>query len=324
MFIGRVRPSVLFVAGRTVASLGLFACVTAASAADDPKPVGDAVDGVSSLGRIEPEHGILRLGAPSTPQAISGSLVHKLLVQTGDDVVAGQILAETDSLPLERANVDVATAELELAERQAEMAVGDEQEVCSRAEVASRTAARRADLLRSGVTSSEEADVAAGDAKALSGGCSSARIATTAATSRVAVARARLARENIALERCVVRAPTDGRVLRILRRPGELIDLGGLLLFGRVKRMYAVAEIYETDIRRVRAGQKATVTSPALEAPLTGVVEHIRLEVRKQDTTGTDPAARKDARIVEVEVLLDEPEAVAGLSNLQVEVVLHP
>jgi HlyD family secretion protein len=88
--------------------------------------------------------------------------------------------------------------------------------------------------------------------------------------------------------------------------------------------MYAIAEIYETDVGRVHVGQNATVTSSALAEPLTGHVERVRLEVRKQDATGTDPAARKDARIIEAEVLLDKPEAVAALSNLQVEVLLHP
>jgi len=298
------------------------AFVTAANAAD-PETENSAA-GVSALGRIEPEHGILRLGAPSTPQAISGSVLHKLLVETGDDVKTGQVLAETDSVELEKAAVDVATAELDLAEKKAEMAVGEEQEVCSRADVAGRTAARRANLFKRGVTSDEEADVAAGDAKALSGSCASTRIATTAAVSNVAVARAQLARERVALERCYLKAPTDGRVLRILKRPGELIDLGGLIQLGRVQRMYAIAEVYETDIGRVKIGQKATVTSRALGTPLTGVVKQVRLEVRKQDTTGTDPASRKDARVVEVEVLLDKPELVAALSNLQVEVVIHP
>ena len=38
------------------------------------------------------------------------------------------------------------------------------------------------------------------------------------------------------------------------------------------------------------------------------------------DEIGTDPAARKDARIVEVEIRLDDPKAAANLTNLQVDV----
>ena len=35
-------------------------------------------------------------------------------------------------------------------------------------------------------------------------------------------------------------------------------------------------------------------------------------------------AARKDARVVEVEIRLDDAEQVAGLTNLQVEVKIFP
>jgi HlyD family secretion protein len=42
--------------------------------------------------------------------------------------------------------------------------------------------------------------------------------------------------------------------------------------------------------------------------------------VQKLDEIGTDPAARKDARIIEVEVKLDDSAAAAALSLLQVEV----
>jgi len=326
----RVRGSNFptFVVGAVTLTLTLAALcagsTTAAAADGQPAEPNGSADGVSALGRIEPEHGIILVGAPSTPQAISGSIVRRLLVKPGDDVTQGQVLAEMDPIAVETAGVAVAKAELELAERQSEVAVGEEQEACSRADVAERTSKRRAHLLRSGVTSDEEADVAAGDAKALSGSCAAARIATKAAQSNVTVAQAHLELAEAELDRTLVRAPMDGRVLRVVHQPGELVGLDGVVKMGRVDRMYAIAEVYETDIRRVRNGQKATVTSRALERPLTGVVEFVRLEVRKQDTTGTDPAARKDARIVEVEILLDDPKPVVGLSNLQVEVVIHP
>ena len=80
----------------------------------------------------------------------------------------------------------------------------------------------------------------------------------------------------------------------------------------------------ETDIRFVATGQRATVSSPALDRTLSGTVQAIRPKVAKQDEIGTDPAARKDARIVEVSILLDDPEQAAGLTNLQVDVVIQP
>jgi HlyD family secretion protein len=113
-------------------------------------------------------------------------------------------------------------------------------------------------------------------------------------------------------------------VLAIHARPGELILQDGILELGRTDRMYAIAEVYETDIRQVRLGQRATISSPALDRELAGSVTRINQKVEKQDEIGTDPAARKDARIIEVEILLEDAESVASLTNLQVDVVIQP
>ena len=98
--------------------------------------------------------------------------------------------------------------------------------------------------------------------------------------------------------------------------------MADILELGRVDRMFAIAEVYETDIRHVKVGQKAHISSAALAEPLTGRVEFIHLKVGKQIEIGTDPAARKDARIIEVEILLDKPDIAASLTNLQVDIVI--
>lgn len=325
MWTGSDLETRTFVTAVTLSLLTLgSAFVPAPARAAEPEEAASSAEGVAALGRIEPYQGVILVGAPSIANAINGAVLRTLTVEAGDMVTKGQLLGELDAEAVEAAEVAVRTAQLELSEREAEMAAGQEQDVCSRSEVAQRTSKRRNNLLRSGVTSDEEADVAAGDAKALAGACASARIATKAAASAVKVAAAHLQRAQAEWERCHVRAPVDGLVLRTIRLPGEMLGADGVVELAQIDRMYAIAEVYETDIRRVHKGQKATVTSTALAAPLTGTVETIRLQVRKQDTTGTDPAARKDARVVEVEVLLDDPKPVATLTNLQVEVLLHP
>jgi HlyD family secretion protein len=112
-------------------------------------------------------------------------------------------------------------------------------------------------------------------------------------------------------------------VLHILRRPGELLGEHGLLEMGAVERMYAIAEVYETDIRQVQTGQRATIRSPALVEDLSGTVRRIRQMVAKQDEIGTDPAARKDARIVEVFIELEDSRPAQSLTNLQVDIIIH-
>ena len=141
---------------------------------------------------------------------------------------------------------------------------------------------------------------------------------------QVAIARANLARVRADLVRARITSPVSALVVDIHARPGERIGPEGLLELARLDRMYAIAEVYETDIGRVRVGQRARAHSPALAGPLTGHVEWIRPKVEKLDELGTDPAARKDARIVEVKVLLDDAAAAAPFTNLQVEVEIEP
>jgi HlyD family secretion protein len=140
------------------------------------------------------------------------------------------------------------------------------------------------------------------------------------------VARADLRRADAELERNRVRSPIDGQVIAIHARDGERVNGEGILELGRTQEMYAIAEVYETDIARVRLGQTATVRSPALPRPLRGAVDRIGMKVGKLDALGTDPAARTDARVVEVEIRLadGESELAAALTHLQVEIEIEP
>lgn len=279
---------------------------------------------VSALGRIEPEYGIIRVSASSTPEAILGAILVELHVEEGDHVTGGQLLAVTDTAAVLAAHVAEQQAALALSEREVEAARSRAAEACVRADVAGREAERRARLHDQGVAGEEEADSARGEAEAKRASCASASTQVRLSETGVEVARARLDRVKTELERSRIRAPFAGRVIDIVTRPGELIGEAGILELGRVDRMYAIAEVYETDIRHVRTGQRATVSSAALDGELTGTVQRIRQKVQKQDAIGTDPAARKDARIIEVEILLDDAAAVRGLTNLQVDVVIRP
>lgn len=154
------------------------------------------------------------------------------------------------------------------------------------------------------------------------GGVSSSANLDGARTSAT-VARANLERARAELDLSVVTAPIDGEVLKIHARTGERVGPLGIAELGRTGEMYAVAEIYETDIRFVRLDQRAQVRSPALSNPISGTVERIGRKVGKMDVLSTDPAAKTDARVVEVQIRLDDGSPAAGLTNLQVEIELE-
>lgn len=141
---------------------------------------------------------------------------------------------------------------------------------------------------------------------------------------RVDMAKASLDRATADLEMSTVRAPIDGQVLKIHSRRGEAVGEKGIAELGDTGRMYAVAEVYENDIGRVKVGHRARITSPALSEVLTGTVEAIGLLIGKKDILKTDPVADADARVVEVDIRLDNPEAAARLTNLRVDIVIQP
>jgi HlyD family secretion protein len=279
---------------------------------------------VAALGRLEPRGGIVRVAAPSTPLSLAGSVVSRLLVAEGEDVRAGQLLAVTDAESALEAAVAVAEAELRLQERAAEASLSRAEEACVIANVLAREAERRDSLLERELASREETEQSRGDAEAQAASCTAARVSARVAEAGVQVAIAQLALREAERDRSRVEAPFDGRVLRVLAEAGEYVGPDGVLELGRVQEMMAIAEVFETEVRYLAPGQPATVTSDALDGPKRGRVVFIRPKVQKQDEIGTDPAARKDARIIEVGVALDEPREAMGLTNLQVEVVIEP
>ena len=318
------RRAMLFVAGVSMLPLVTGYSEAVAPASANEKSPADEPRAVSALGRLEPHHGIIRVSAASVPDAVSGAILAKLLVEVGDDVAAGDLLAVTDTEAVLMARAEEIKAELALAQRDAEAARSLAAAACVRAGVALREADRLTSLLAKDLASEEATDRARGAADAGAADCTAAESAAKVGESAIRVVEARLRRNQVESERSRIRAPLDSRVLAVNTRPGELIDADGILELGDVRHMYAIAEVYETDIRWLYKNQRATVTSAALEPPLSGSIERIRPKIHKQDEIGTDPAARKDARIVEVEILLDNPEPAAGLTNLQVDVVFSP
>lgn len=309
----------------TQALIGMIAatashCIDVSAAEPAATVQSGAHRGVAALGRLEPAGGIVRITAPSVPDAVMGGIVSKLLVDRGQDVKEGQALAEIDTAPVAAARINQAEADLETARRDAVAAASLADEACVLADVAQRTFKRKGELLNRGMMSKEESENAQGDAEAGAASCKARGSAARVAESRIVAAQAQLTERRAEYERTQVRAPFAGRVLDINARPGELPGPSGILELGRVDQMFAIAEVYEADVRFVEVGQRANVHSEALSQDIGGIVTRIRPKVQKLDEIGDDPAARKDAKIVEVEIRLDDSKPVANLSNLQVEV----
>ena len=126
------------------------------------------------------------------------------------------------------------------------------------------------------------------------------------------------------LDLASVTAPVDGQIIRINTQAGESIDSSGILELAPTKGMQVIAEVYKTDIEKVRLGQKTIITSDAFSEKLQGTVKHIGATVQQQNVFSNQPGADVDRKVFEVKVELD-PKAsqkVKNLLHLQVQVAI--
>ena len=210
---------------------------------------------------------------------VSGKLEH-LYVKVGDLVEKGQVLAVVESRDLE---AGVIRSEAALRDSQASLVYAE------------ATFARQEALVRDGIISADQLDVA--------------RKALESARAQVKSARAALDQSKIQLSYATVTAPIRGTVASVATQEGEtvaaqlsaptfvtLVDLG---------RLEVDAYVDEVDIGRVQAGQSATFTVDAYpDKVFGGVVEAIYPQAVIQDNVVNYPV------IVRVEG--ERPQAPGG------------
>jgi len=265
-----------------------------------PKPpVQQLPEAVSALGRLEPAGDVRKLAAPIS--GFGGSpRIDVLLVQEGDRVRRGDLLASFDSRPglladqaLVQTKISNTLLELQLLERDT---------------------SRYRRLAKSGATPSADLD--------------NREIKLISLRGELAQARVQLRKVQSDLAQSELRSPIDATVLRIQARPGERPGDSGILELGNTDQMEAVAEVYESDINRVRVGQPATLISEngGLTTTLKARVVRITPQVRQRQVVSTNPTGDADARVVEVRLALDPSDLtkVRQLAGLKVIVRFLP
>ena len=303
-----------------------------------------AATGVSALGFIEPENGIINVsGAVSQ----DGTVVSQLTVKEGDSVVMGQVIAVLNNhdrlqAALRRAEARLAIAQAKLKQLMAgprQGLVKAQEQRIARIQIQlgiAQKECQRFKTLRAKGTASEAAVVencldqrtlapSLLEAKAQLEDMQEIRPEDIAVLeAQVNDADAALSQAHANYDRSFVRAPIAGQVLQVFTHAGETIDGQGIVGIGNTDAMWVVAEVYETDATRVRVEQNAQVQVPGLEQTLNGTVQHISLLVGRNKILSLNPTANADARVVEVGIRLDaaSSELVRRMTNLQVSVVI--
>jgi HlyD family secretion protein len=300
----RPKTSLLAVSGvvlliLTIHSLSSRRSATAPPAATAVTQTPIRQEAVAALGRLEPQGDVRRLAAPIS--GIGGSpVITALLVQEGDVVRKGQLLARFDTRPGLLADQRKLRTRITNLRR--------------RLVLQTRDIARYRELSRTGAYPRGELDLRETRLLELQ--------------SLFADAQAEESRVAAELALTELRAPMAGTVLRIHARNGERPGNDGVLELGASNRMEALVEVYESDIGRVNIGQSVTLTSEngGFSGSLQGRVVRISPQVRQRQVLSTDPTGDADARIVEVRVALDPLgiERVRDLTGLKVIARITP
>lgn len=240
------------------------------------------LEAVSALGRLEPAGDVRRLAAPISGMGGSPRIT-SLLVQEGDRVRVGQLLAQFDNRPALLAEHRLLTTKISALQQQLSLLERD-------------TARYRA-LARRGASPTGDLD--------------NREIQLLELRSELNEARDQLRRVQADLVLSELRAPIDATVLRIHARPGERPGDSGVLELGATDQMEAVAEVYESDIDRVQVGQQVRLISEngGFSGSLRARVLRITPQVRQRQVLSTDPTGDADARVVEVRLALDPADA---------------
>ena len=263
-----------------------------------PAAVTPRPEAVAALGQLEPEGEVRRLAAPNAGLAGSPRIT-ELLVDEGDAVREGQVIARFDN----RAGLQADLAELD-AELEA---------------LADEIALQKIEISRFG--------------RAASWGAASLVLLEQKKDELIRLegrretAAARREGVIVDLEKSELRAPIDGLVLDVHAREGER-PVDGVLDLGASQTMQARIEVYESDIARIRLEQLVRLTSEngGFSGTLKGTVIRISPQVQQREVLSTDPTGDADARVVEVLVALDASDArrVVRLAGLKVIARFEP
>ena len=251
--------------------------------------ITDQNQGIGALGRIEPRSRVIKVSHNAGPE---GARVERLFYAEGDRVKSGEKLAILSDHDKKEAEVEAAKTRIAVlkAQRDSEQIAFDFNQ---------KEHHRYQSLKQDSMAS-----ISLADAKYLAFAQSQANLKRLSAEIAHAEAEQRIATE--ALKNTLIHAPVSGTILKILTWPGERISDNGLLEIADLTQLDVVAEVYESDLIRIKVGQKATISAKGFNQPYTAEVRELGYLVRKNDLNDTDPLADRDNRIIEVRLTLDD------------------
>ncbi len=248
---------------------------------------------------------------------IEGQPIEELLVEVGDTVKAGDVLARlSDStLKLRESQYAAQRASAVATISQAEAQV---LEARATSDEAARVSARTKALRAQGSSSQAAADAAQASAIAAAAGVTVAEQALEAAKAQLELVDAQIDDLKLQLERTDVIAPVGGEVVLRNAMVGAIATSAGEPMFAIIRdnALELRADIPERFILKVKAGQKVMMQGVGQSTLLSGTVRLVEPDIDLSSRLGTaritidDPASVRSGMFLSAEILVAEREGV--------------
>jgi len=314
------------------------------AAPDVQAPVVETPLPVSCLGRVIAGERLLKVAAP-VPLPI-----RQIFVQRGDRVDKGMILATLSNYDIGVAEVNYARAQVEVAagelarveagarphELTAQLAVIEQAQLEFNAAAKNLTRDQQLFEVKSVSERSLDASelrhqVAAKNLEQQQQLLANLKhireVDIVVAQKHLAAAEAKLACIQAELENRLIRSPVAGEIIEINSCEGEMPPLDrGVFVVGQTDQpLLLLAEVYVSDVSRVKPGAAVIAMIDGSTMPVQGYVSEILKGVRNNELMDLDPLARRDRRIVLVRIQLqDHDQDLTRLINSQASVRILP
>ncbi len=123
----------------------------------------------------------------------------------------------------------------------------------------------------------------------------------------ISITSAKLDQARIIREQALVRSPLDGVVVQIYSRQGERVSSSGIVKIVDLSQLRVLADVDELHLGRVVAGGKVEVTFRGSTTAYRGTISRIAPTVKRMQRIEPDGGSSTDARVVQVEIKLDDP-----------------
>jgi HlyD family secretion protein len=126
----------------------------------------------------------------------------------------------------------------------------------------------------------------------------------------ISITSAKLDQARINREQGLLRSPLDGVVVQIYTRKGERIASSGIVKIVDMSQLRVLADVDELHLGRVVPGGKVEVTFRGSPTAYRGKISRIAPTVKRMQRIEPDGGSSTDARVVQVEIELDDPSSM--------------